>query len=123
MKKLQLLFNAFLLTSAVFAQSPGMINYKGVALNASGTAIANQTIAIGASVHQATTNGTIVYSEERSVATDAGGLFNFAISSPGTSATTGSWAAAGKITCYTKLNTATGKRITGWYLFCKTCQR
>jgi trimeric autotransporter adhesin len=93
MKKLQLLLIAFLLTSAVFAQSPNMINYQGVALNASGTAIANQTIAIRTSVHQATTNGTIVYSEERSVATDAGGLFNFAIGSSGTSATTGSWAA------------------------------
>jgi hypothetical protein len=93
MKKLQLLFIAFLLTSAVFAQSPSMINYQGVALNANGTAIANQTIAIRASVHQATANGTIVYSEERSVATDAGGLFNFAIGSSGTSATTGSWSA------------------------------
>ncbi|MBL7772464.1 MAG: hypothetical protein JNM95_06380 [Chitinophagaceae bacterium] len=75
------------------AQAPNMINYQGVALNTAGIAIANQSIAIRASIHQSSANGTIVYSEERNVTTDNAGLFDFQIGGTGTTATTGSWTA------------------------------
>ena len=77
----------------IWAQAPNMINYQGVAFNSGGTAIANQTISIRATVHQTTASGTILYSEERSVSTDDGGLFNFQIGSTGATASVGSWAA------------------------------
>ena len=79
--------------SKVLSQTPNMINYQGVALNAGGTAIANQNISIRVSVHNLTPTGTIVYSEERSLTTESGGLFNFQIGGPGATATSGTWAA------------------------------
>lgn len=91
-RKIKLTFLALLFAcSQAFSQSPNMINYQGVAMNSTGTAIINQTISIRATVHQATANGTILFSEERSVLTDATGLFDFQIGSPGATATTGSW--------------------------------
>ena len=62
---------------------PNLINYQGVALNTSGTPIANQLINIRASIHDATTTGTVVFSEDRTVTTDATGLFDLQIGSTG----------------------------------------
>lgn len=79
------------ITSA-FAQTPNMINYQGVAHNANGTAIANQSIKVRLKIHNNTAGGTVQYSEVRNVTTDASGLFNIQIGSTGTVSTTGSWA-------------------------------
>ncbi len=87
------IFICLLALSKVWAQSPNMINYQGVALNSGGTTIANQNISIRASVHNLTPTGTILYSEERSLTTETGGLFNFQIGGPGANATSGSWSA------------------------------
>lgn len=92
--KIKLIIIFFLLlSSSAWCQSPNMINYQGVAINSSGSPIANQTIAIRASIHQATANGTILYSEERNTTTDDGGLFNIQIGSAGATATLGTWSA------------------------------
>ena len=69
--------------TSVFAQTPNMINYQGVAHNANGTAIANQAIKVRLKIHTATAAGTIQYSEVRNVTTDASGLFNIQIGSTG----------------------------------------
>lgn len=83
----------FVSLTSLMAQSPNMINYQGVAHNVNGTAIANQNIKVRLKIHQGTAQGTIKYSEVRSLTTDASGLFNIQIGSAGAVSTTGSWAA------------------------------
>lgn len=76
-----------------FAQAPDLINYQGVARHTNGTAISNQNITLRLSVRQATSNGSVQYSETRHVNTNSDGLFNVQIGSAGTTSTTGSWSA------------------------------
>jgi hypothetical protein len=85
---LQLLFIAFLVTSAVMAQVPQAINYQAVARNNAGQALANQAIKVRISVMD---NAVSIYSETRSVTTNPLGLFNVQIGSAGAIATTGSF--------------------------------
>ncbi len=76
-----------------FGQTPDVINYQGVAHQINGNPIANQAISIRLSVHHATLNGAVQYSESRTVTTDGDGLFNLQIGSAGALSTTGSWSA------------------------------
>ncbi len=92
MKKINFILLFCLMAFAAFAQSPNMINYQGVALSNGGAAIANQTISIRATVHQTSINGAVLYSEEQTAATDAGGLFNLQIGNPSANVISGSWA-------------------------------
>lgn len=80
MKKL--LFTILLGLSAVIgmAQVPDIINYQAVARNNAGAALANQTIKVRLSITQ---NSSTIYSETRQVTTNALGLFNVQIGSPG----------------------------------------
>jgi hypothetical protein len=88
MKKLQLLFIAFLLTGAVFAQVPPAINYQAVARNTAGAALANQNIQVRLSIMQ---GASALYSETRSVTTNLLGLFNVQIGASGATSTTGNF--------------------------------
>lgn len=88
MKKLQLLFIAFLLTGAVFAQVPPAFNYQAVARNNAGAALANQTIQVRLSIMQ---GASALYSETRSVTTNLLGLFNVQIGAAGATTTTGNF--------------------------------
>jgi hypothetical protein len=88
MKKLQLLFIAFLLTSAVIAQVPNAINYQAVARNNAGAALATQAIKVRLTINR---NAVPQYSETRQVVTNALGLFNVQIGSSGALVTTGSF--------------------------------
>lgn len=65
------------------AQVSNYINYQGVALNNSGVPFASTTIKLKTKIHTGTPTGTVQYYEERSVTTDATGLFSFQIGSPG----------------------------------------
>jgi hypothetical protein len=90
-----------LFTATVLAQAPQAINYQGVARNASGVPYAGQQINVRVSIHTETPNGSIEYSETRSVTTNQFGLFNVQIGSLGASAiqgnfTTINWAAGSK---------------------------
>ena len=101
MKKLLSSILILWLYVTTYAQAPNLINYQGVALNASNSPIANQSIAIRATIHTGTPNGTVQYSEERTLSTDASGLFNFQVGSSGATNTLGSitgvtWSAAPK---------------------------
>jgi hypothetical protein len=70
------------------AQVPQAINYQAVARNNAGQALANQAIKVRLSILD---NTISLYSETRSVTTNALGLFNVQIGSTGATATTGSF--------------------------------
>jgi hypothetical protein len=66
-------------TSNSYAQAPDGINYQAVIRNASGTLIANTTIAIRIQIKQTSASGTIVFQERHSVTTSAQGVVNLVI--------------------------------------------
>ena len=76
----------------MMAQTPNQINYQAVAINTNGTVIANQSIRVRFKIRTGAAGGTVVYSEARTVTTDATGLFNIVIGSTG-GTITGSWSA------------------------------
>lgn len=81
MKKLSLFFAFCILTVALInAQVPPQgFNYSGVARNSSGQPIASSPIGIQISLLKSSATGTVVYSENHVVNTDAFGLFNLVI--------------------------------------------
>ena len=79
MKKLLLLLPFYLLFTPVFAQSPALFNYQGVARDAGGNVLANQAIGLQMDVRQTTPTGIVVYSETHAATTNAFGLFNIKI--------------------------------------------
>ncbi|MBL7729130.1 MAG: hypothetical protein JNM68_15645, partial [Dinghuibacter sp.] len=83
MKKLSLLICSLFATFAVLAQAPQQMNYQGVVRNSVGNAIANQTVSLRLSIRDGAPNGAVVYSETRSATTNAFGLYNVVIGSPG----------------------------------------
>ncbi|MBL7756540.1 MAG: hypothetical protein JNL59_04070, partial [Chitinophagaceae bacterium] len=93
MKQLFALLLIFLSAAVVRAQAPMVINYQGVARNASGTAYASQQITVRLTIHTETPDGTVEYREIRNVSTNQFGLFNIQIGSPGASAIQGNLAA------------------------------
>jgi hypothetical protein len=70
----------FLCTS-LHAQVPKQINYQGIARNASGVALGNQSISLRLTVREGNPNGAVVYQEVRKVETNQFGLFSTAIGS------------------------------------------
>ena len=79
-----------LLTSfSAFAQAPNLLNYQGVARNAVGNPLPNQTMKLRLSIHDLLPSGAVVYSEIRQITTNLGGLFSVQIGSAGASSSTG----------------------------------
>lgn len=90
MKHLLLSFLVLFFTQICLAQVPGLINYQAVARNASGQALANQSIKVRISLYSSDASGVITfYNETRQVTTNALGLFNVQIGAAGALATTG----------------------------------
>jgi hypothetical protein len=86
MKKILLqLCVALLFVSAASAQAPGIFNYQAVARNSVGNALASKNIGVKITVHDGSATGPTVYSETRVLTTNAFGLFNVQIGSPGAS--------------------------------------
>jgi hypothetical protein len=85
MKRLLLiLFVATWCHASVFGQSaPGLFNYQGVARDASGNTISNQSVGIRFSIHQGTAVGPVFYSETQNTTTNDFGLFTTQIGSNG----------------------------------------
>jgi hypothetical protein len=75
--------------SSVKAQAPSILNYQAVARNSVGTPLPNQTMQVRLSILNGSATGSVVYSEIRSVATNAVGLFVIQIGSSGASSTSG----------------------------------
>jgi hypothetical protein len=82
MKKYTLaLVLASLFSSFLFAQAPQGFNYQGVARNTFGTIITNKAIGMRFTLHNATPNGTAVYSETKTINTDQYGVFSLVVGS------------------------------------------
>lgn len=77
MKSLFISLSLVFATIAVFAQSPEMFNYQGVARDNGGNVLANQAIGLRLSVQDG--GGTDLYVETHSTTTNAFGLFNVSI--------------------------------------------
>lgn len=71
------------------AQMPKAINYQAVARNAQGQALANLNIKVRLSIVSSASGNPTLYSETRSVTTNALGLFNVQIGGPGALSKTG----------------------------------
>ena len=81
MRKFTLQIIILLLTLGSVAQTPGTFNYQAVIRDASGNIISNSEIQINISIVQENENGTVVYSEDWNVETNAFGLVNLEIGS------------------------------------------
>jgi trimeric autotransporter adhesin len=92
------IFILLAISLAGYAQAPNLINYQGVARNAVGNPLSNQTINLRLSVHNLSASGTVVYTETRPITTNLGGLFSVQIGSTGASSTTGSIAGVNWLT-------------------------
>ncbi len=84
MKKILLTITVLFVTLLTMAQSPNLMNFQGVARNAVGNVIPNQLIGVRLSILSGGAAGTLVYQESRNVFTNAFGLFNIVMGSPGT---------------------------------------
>lgn len=78
MKKLLLLSTLFI-SFLTFAQVPQGISYQAIALNGSGNPVASSNVNLKLSILDATTTGTVLYSETQLKTTNAQGLFNLVI--------------------------------------------
>jgi hypothetical protein len=67
--------------NAAMAQAPQAIPYQGVARNASGNILSNQSIGLRLSIRDLTVAGAVVYSETHATVTTNLGLFNLNIGS------------------------------------------
>ena len=77
MKKLLTLL--LLLPLLIFAQVPQGVGYQGVATDALGIELVNQSISIRASILSNSATGTIEWQETHNTSTDTFGLFNLTI--------------------------------------------
>ena len=93
MKKILLTITGFVVTLLALAQSPNLMNYQGVARNAAGNVLPSQPVGLRLSILSGSPTGTVVYQETRNVTTNAFGLFNVQVGSPGAITTTGTIAA------------------------------
>ena len=89
MKKILITIAGVFVTLLSIAQSPNIMNYQGVARNAAGNVLPNQPIGLRLSILSGTPSGPAVYSETRNVTTNAFGLFNVQVGSPGAITSTG----------------------------------
>jgi hypothetical protein len=69
----------FLLSAQLKAQAPDALNYQGVARDASGSIIPDQSIGLEFTIVQGSSTGTIVYQETQTSTTNEFGLFTVAI--------------------------------------------
>lgn len=74
-KNLNILALFILMCSAAMAQAPQAVPYQAVARNAAGNLIMNRNVALRFTIHDVTSNGTVVYKETQSAATNNLGLF------------------------------------------------
>tara|TARA_B100000963_G_scaffold311862_1_gene289001 strand:+ start:77 stop:661 length:585 start_codon:yes stop_codon:yes gene_type:complete len=72
-------FLLVLLPCLIIAQVPQGVGYQGVATDANGIELVNQSISIRASVISASPSGTIEWQEIHNTSTDTFGLFNLTI--------------------------------------------
>ncbi|HWV32774.1 MAG TPA: hypothetical protein VN038_24095 [Dyadobacter sp.] len=79
MKSTFLLCLYLVMFGPLLAQTPGGLHYQGVARNAQGAPLAGVTIAVRLNIKDALSNGNSLYSETKSVTTNAFGLYTISI--------------------------------------------
>lgn len=79
MKKIVLSIFSVLSAFVIMAQVPQALNYQAVARNNVGQIVPSQNIGVRFSIHDGTANGTIIYQETHTTATNNFGLFTLAI--------------------------------------------
>lgn len=79
MKKIFTIFAAVIVTASVFAQSPEKMSYQAVIRDASGELVNEETVSMQISILQTTVDGTAIYTETQSKATNANGLVSIEI--------------------------------------------
>jgi hypothetical protein len=79
MKQIIALCAAILMNLAMLAQAPNKMSYQAVIRNSSNILITNQTVGIRISVLQGSANGTAIYVETQTPATNANGLVSIEI--------------------------------------------
>jgi trimeric autotransporter adhesin len=89
MKKVILLLLVVCASFQIFAQAPATLNYQGVARNSVGNALPGQNLSVRLSIRDGAPAGPVVYTETRAVTTNAFGLYNVVIGSPGATSVTG----------------------------------
>lgn len=81
MKKFFFAAACLLCLQVLLAQVPQGINYQAVARNNAGAVLANTSVSVRLTVHNATATGTVVYQETQNVTTNQFGLFTVVIGS------------------------------------------
>lgn len=81
MKNLTLTFATLLIGVVSYAQAPELLNYQGIARDASGDALSGQLVSIRFTIHETTSTGTTVYQETHSTTTGSTGMVNLTIGS------------------------------------------
>lgn len=74
MKRAFTILSAFLVTAALWAQSPNKMSYQAVIRNASNNLVTNSKVSMQISILQGSTDGTTVYMETQTPTTNANGL-------------------------------------------------
>jgi len=73
--RLFILFFAFINSSFLAAQVPGLMPYQAVARNASGQILTNTSTSARFKLREFSTSGSVIWTEDQSVLTNANGLF------------------------------------------------
>ncbi len=76
LKKSLLLFLMLGLVNLVYSQAPQSIPYQAVARDALGNPMANQSLTVQFSLHEASADGAVVFQETQSTTTNGQGLFS-----------------------------------------------
>ena len=87
--KVVIILTLISISFSTYAQAPNLLNYQGVARNAVGNPLPNQSMNLRLSVRNLSATGAVLYTETRAIKTNMGGLFSVQIGSAGSTSTTG----------------------------------
>jgi hypothetical protein len=90
MKTILSLLLSLFASMILYAQSPALINYQGIARNTVGNVLPNKSITLKLSVRDIHPTGAVIYSETRAIKTNPFGMFMIAIGSNGATNVQGS---------------------------------
>lgn len=79
MKRIFTILLSALVSIALFAQAPNMMDFQSLVRDASGNFVSNKTIGVQISILKTSATGTVVYCETHSVNTNANGLLTLTI--------------------------------------------
>ena len=79
MKKIVTLLFAIATFATLYAQVPKGFNYQAVVRNSAGNLMINRNVGVNISILQGSETGTVVYSQESNVTTNANGLFTLIV--------------------------------------------